>query len=65
MTLKTHDSPFFNLSMVLNINYDLKYIEITVNLKDKKKHTTHTHAFPAADFSAALQTYDILKKYYI
>lgn len=65
MLLKVNDTPVFNLCMKLNINYDLEYIEITISLLNKAKNTKHTKTFPAADFSAALQCYETLNKFYV
>ena len=57
MLLKTNESCDFNLSMNLQINYDLEYIEITVTLRNKRKHTALMKQFPAKDFSQALSYY--------
>ncbi len=57
MTLKVRDEQEFNLSMNLNINYDLEYIEVTVTSWNKKAHTVVTKQFGAADFPAALAYY--------
>ena len=57
MTLKVNDTPEFNLSLNLNVNYDLEYIELTVNFWNKQKHTTQTKQFPASEFAAALACY--------
>lgn len=54
MILKVNDTPDFNVTLNLNINYDLEYIEFTVNAWNKKKHTKLTKQFPASDFSQAL-----------
>lgn len=39
MILKVRDEQDFNISMNLNINYELEYIELTVNVWNKKAHT--------------------------
>lgn len=57
MILKVNDTPEFNLSLNMNVNYDLEYIELTVNLCNKKKHTALTKQFQASDFAAALACY--------
>lgn len=62
MTLKTNDTNIFNLSMNLNINYDLEYIEITVSFWNKEKHTIDTKTFQASQFSDALKHYNRLEK---
>lgn len=64
MTLKANNTDLFNLSMNLNINYDLEYIEITVSFWDKEKHTITTKTFPASDFSAALKRYNEIEKFF-
>lgn len=65
MILKVNDTPVFNLRMMLNINYDLEYIEITISLWNKAKNTKVTKTFPADNFSAALQCYEMLNKFYM
>lgn len=47
MILKVRDEGGFNLSMRLNINYDLEYIEVTVCAQNKKAHTAITRTFNA------------------
>lgn len=58
MTLKVNDTCDFNLSLNLNVNYDLEYIELTVKFWNKKKHTIQTKQFSANDFSQALAYYN-------
>lgn len=65
MTLKVNDTCEFNLSLVLIVNYDLEYIELTVNLWNKKKQTTKTKQFQAKDFSQALDYYKQLEKMFL
>lgn len=57
MVLKANDTRDFNMSMNLNINYDLEYIELTVNTWNKVNHTTQTKQFAASEFSQALAYY--------
>ena len=57
MILKVNDNGDFNLSMVLHINYDLEYIECTVTLHNKRKHTAQLRRFPASQFPEALSYY--------
>lgn len=45
MILKVRDEQDFNISMNLNINYELEYIELTVNVWNKKAHTQQTKTF--------------------
>ena len=65
MILKVNDTSDFNISMRLNINYDLEYIELTVNTWNKKKHTTQTKQFPASEFSKALAYFKQQEKMFI
>lgn len=58
MILKVRDEKEFNISMRLNINYDLEYIELTVNIWNKKAHTTITKTFKADHFSEALRYFE-------
>ena len=51
MILKVRDEQDFNISMNLNINYELEYIELTVNVWNKKAHTQQTKTFTASRFS--------------
>ena len=57
MILKVRDEQDFNISMNLNINYELEYIELTVNVWNKKAHTQQTKTFTASRFSEALAYY--------
>lgn len=57
MILKVRDEQDFNISMNLNINYELEYIELTVNVWNKKAHTQQTKTFTASHFSEALAYY--------
>lgn len=58
MILKVRDEGDFNLSMTLNINYDMEYIEITVHVWNKKAHTTIAKTFKADRFSEALRYFE-------
>lgn len=62
MILKVNDTHDFNISMHLNINYDLEYIELTVNTWNKANHTTQTKRFAASEFSQALAYYNQQEK---
>jgi len=44
--------------MNLNINWELEYIEVTVSLENKKKHTRRTKTFPAAEFERAIAYFE-------
>lgn len=58
MRLKVHDTPDFNLTLDLNISYELKYIELTVCVWNKKAHTTKTKTFTAQNFAEALDYFE-------
>lgn len=58
MILKVRDEGDFNLTMRLNINYDMEYIEVTVYVWNKKAHTTITKTFKADHFSEALRYFE-------
>lgn len=57
MILKVRDENGFNISMKLNINYDLGYIELTVNVRNDRANTLQTKTFSASRFSEALAYY--------
>lgn len=57
MILKVNDTPEFNISMDININYDAEDISLTVHCWDKKNHLTQDTHFPASEFSQALAFY--------
>lgn len=57
MRLKVNDTPEFNISMDININYDAEDISLTVSCWDKKNHLTQDTHFPASEFSQALAFY--------
>ena len=58
MILKVNDSVDFNLSMNLNINWELEYIDVTVSLENKKKNTRRTKTFSAAEFERAIAHFE-------
>jgi hypothetical protein len=64
MILKVNNTDLFNLSMELEILYDLEQINICVKLWNKTTHKTKTKFFPAADFSAALKHYNEQEKFF-
>lgn len=57
MILKVRDEQDFNISMNLNINYELEYIELTVSVWNKKAHTRQMKTFSASCFSESLAYY--------
>ena len=65
MVLKVNDTEDFNLAMNLRINWDLKYIEVTVSLWNKKKNTMRTKTFPAAEFDQAIAYFDQEEKMFL
>ena len=65
MVLKVNDTEDFNLAMNLRINWDLKFIEVTVSLWNKKKNTMRTKTFPAADFDKALDYFSQEEKMFL
>lgn len=65
MILQVNNTSMFNLSMRLNINYELRYIEVTVSLWNKAKHTTQTKTFPAAEFDKAIDYYNQQEKMFV
>ena len=62
MMLKVNDTCDFSIALNLNVNYDLEKIELTVTAWNKRKHTTQTKTFPAAEFSQALAYYNQQEK---
>lgn len=58
MLLKGNESDFYSLSMRLNINYKLEYMEITVSFTNKLKNKQTTKQFSASEFSRALACYN-------
>lgn len=58
MILKVRDEGDFNLSMRLNINYDMEYIEVTVYVQNKRAHTAITKTYKADDFREALHYFE-------
>lgn len=64
MTLKANNTELFNLSMGLEILYDLKQINIYVKLWNKTTNKVKTKFFPAADFDAALKYYNEQEKFF-
>ena len=57
MILKVRDEQDFDISMNLNINYEQEYIELTINIWNKKAGTRQTKTFTASRFSEALAYY--------
>lgn len=53
MILAVRDERDLNLSMNLDINYELERIEVVVAAWDKAAHTVDTKRFEASEFAAA------------
>ncbi len=65
MQLKVHDTEDFNIALALNISYELKYIETTVCVQNKKAHTIKTKTFPAQNLAEALDYFDRQERFLI
>ena len=57
MILKTKNNDNFKLTMKLEINYNLEYIEILVILDNLQNNKRQMKIFKANDFTAALTQY--------
>lgn len=53
MILTVRDGRNCNLSMKLDIDYELERIEVVVTVWDKGAHTVDTKRFDASEFAAA------------
>jgi hypothetical protein len=58
MILKTNSNPNFILSLQLNIDYDLKNIDILVILDNIKNHKREMQVFRGNELEKALQQYN-------
>ena len=58
MILKVRDEGDFNLSLRLNINYDMECIEVIVYVQNKRAHTAITKTYKANDFHEALSYFE-------
>lgn len=58
MILKVNDADDFNISMKLEINYDIPYMEILVIVRNKKAHTTKMRQFHCDQLKEALQYFE-------
>ena len=65
MQLKVNDTADFNIALTLNISYELKYIETTVSVWNKKANTVKTKTFPAQSFAEALDYFDRQERFLI
>lgn len=64
MIIKTNSNPIFNLTLTIDVNLKLEYINILVNLHNKNKNTMQTKQF-FSDLKAALQYYENLENMFI
>ena len=58
MQLNIRDSEDFTVTLNLNINYELKYIETTVTARNKKANTVATKRFSAEAFADAIDYFE-------
>ena len=58
MILKTNSNPNFILSLKLNIDYELKNIDILVILDNIKNHNRKMNVFRGNELEKALQQYN-------
>ena len=64
MILMVNDTETFNISLSLNINYELRYIELTVCSRNKKAGTIMLKQFDAAHFGEALDYFQAQEKFF-
>lgn len=57
MILKVNDTPDFNLTLDLNVDYESESIEVEVGFWDKRAHSRTHYTYPAERFGAALDMY--------
>ena len=65
MILKVNDNANFNLSLKLNINYDMGYVEFYVILYNKNNKRKQMQVFDADKFDRALKHYEQQEKMFI
>ena len=63
MMLKNCTNDNFSLSIKLDINYDLKYIDILVILDNLQNHKREMQLFHSNEFDKALQQYNYYKNF--
>ena len=63
MILKTTNNENFNLSMKLDINYDLEYIDILVILDNLQNKKRQMKLFHGNEFKDALNQYKLWKTF--
>ena len=65
MILKVNDNENFNLSLKLNVNYDMGYVEFYVILYNKINNRKQMKVFDANEFDKALKHYEQQEKMFI
>ena len=63
MTIKTKNNDNFTLSMKLDINYDLGYIDILVILFNRGNMKKDMRLFHGNEFDKALQQYKLWEQF--
>lgn len=63
MTLKTVNNENFKLSLKLDINYEIKYIEILVILDNTKNNKRQMKIFHGNEFEKALNQYKLWEQF--
>lgn len=58
MPLRSHHNDFYSLTMRLNVNDKLEYIEITVSFTNKANGKQKTKQFAASEFPKAIAYYN-------
>ena len=64
MILLVNDTETFNISLRLNINYELRYIELTVCCRNKQAGTIMLKRFDAAHFGEALDYFQAQERFF-
>ena len=57
MILKINSNPTFTLTLKLDVNYDLEYVEFLVILDNKTKNRRDMRQFHGDEFKKALKQY--------
>ena len=64
MTLKCNDTEHINITMNLNINWGLEYMEITVTVWNKTARTRLTKQFAANELDKANAFFKLQERFY-
>ena len=65
MNLKVSDNNNFNLSLIIQINYDMGYVEFIVKLFNKINSRKQMRVFDANQFDLALKYYNEQERMFI